>query len=116
MGHPERVIEKGVLQQSGLAYITFILALLFISQCILCGLICTVCPLLTSIQLSEMVLGALNQNLVQFTLRPGVQITVYAAHLSAGEVHINVSHIVIRSTKERTIQAGQKETSDQVHA
>uniref|UniRef100_A0A8C1UD52 VPS10 domain-containing receptor SorCS2 n=1 Tax=Cyprinus carpio TaxID=7962 RepID=A0A8C1UD52_CYPCA len=26
---------------------------------------------------------ALNQNLVQFTLRPGVQITVYAAHLSA---------------------------------
>ncbi|XP_048104276.1 LOW QUALITY PROTEIN: VPS10 domain-containing receptor SorCS1 [Alosa alosa] len=34
-------------------------------------------------ELSEMVLGALNQNLVQFTLRPGVQITVYAAHLSA---------------------------------
>uniref|UniRef100_A0A671PC58 VPS10 domain-containing receptor SorCS2 n=1 Tax=Sinocyclocheilus anshuiensis TaxID=1608454 RepID=A0A671PC58_9TELE len=27
--------------------------------------------------------GSLNQNLVQFTLRPGVQITVYAAHLSA---------------------------------
>uniref|UniRef100_A0A4W6D2F9 VPS10 domain-containing receptor SorCS2 n=1 Tax=Lates calcarifer TaxID=8187 RepID=A0A4W6D2F9_LATCA len=26
---------------------------------------------------------ALNQNLVQFTLRPGVQVTVYAAHLSA---------------------------------
>uniref|UniRef100_A0A671PFT5 VPS10 domain-containing receptor SorCS2 n=1 Tax=Sinocyclocheilus anshuiensis TaxID=1608454 RepID=A0A671PFT5_9TELE len=34
-------------------------------------------------QLSELVLRALNQNLVQFTLRPGVQITVYAAHLSA---------------------------------
>ncbi|KAL2102379.1 hypothetical protein ACEWY4_001547 [Coilia grayii] len=34
-------------------------------------------------ELSEMVLGALNQNLVQFTFRPGVQITVYAAHLSA---------------------------------
>ncbi|XP_066549190.1 VPS10 domain-containing receptor SorCS1 isoform X2 [Amia ocellicauda] len=34
-------------------------------------------------QLSEMLLGALNQNLVQFTLRPGVQVTVYAAHLSA---------------------------------
>ncbi|XP_051993220.1 VPS10 domain-containing receptor SorCS1-like [Xyrauchen texanus] len=34
-------------------------------------------------QLSEQVLSALNQNLVQFTLRPGVQITVYAAHLSA---------------------------------
>ncbi|KAL2102359.1 hypothetical protein ACEWY4_001527 [Coilia grayii] len=34
-------------------------------------------------ELSEMVLGALNQNLVQFTLRPGVQITAYAAHLSA---------------------------------
>uniref|UniRef100_A0A8C1U9H5 VPS10 domain-containing receptor SorCS2 n=1 Tax=Cyprinus carpio TaxID=7962 RepID=A0A8C1U9H5_CYPCA len=34
-------------------------------------------------QLSELVLSALNQNLVQFTLRPGVQITVYAAHLSA---------------------------------
>uniref|UniRef100_A0A8C2C8W1 Sortilin related VPS10 domain containing receptor 1 n=1 Tax=Cyprinus carpio TaxID=7962 RepID=A0A8C2C8W1_CYPCA len=33
--------------------------------------------------LSELVLSALNQNLVQFTLRPGVQITVYAAHLSA---------------------------------
>ncbi|XP_026864207.2 VPS10 domain-containing receptor SorCS1 isoform X2 [Electrophorus electricus] len=34
-------------------------------------------------QLSELVLGALYQNQVQFTLRPGVQITVYAAHLSA---------------------------------
>ncbi|CAM9152147.1 unnamed protein product, partial [Lampetra planeri] len=33
--------------------------------------------------LSEVVLNALNQNLVQFTLRPGVQVTVYAAHLSA---------------------------------
>lgn len=35
-------------------------------------------------QLSEVLLSALNQNLVQFTLRPGVQVTVYAAHLSAG--------------------------------
>ncbi|XP_026160034.1 VPS10 domain-containing receptor SorCS1 isoform X2 [Mastacembelus armatus] len=34
-------------------------------------------------QLSEFLLSALNQNLVQFTLRPGVQVTVYAAHLSA---------------------------------
>ncbi|XP_036413192.1 VPS10 domain-containing receptor SorCS1 [Colossoma macropomum] len=34
-------------------------------------------------QLLELVLAALNQNQVQFTLRPGVQITVYAAHLSA---------------------------------
>ncbi|XP_065327223.1 VPS10 domain-containing receptor SorCS1 isoform X1 [Pelmatolapia mariae] len=34
-------------------------------------------------QLSELLLSALNQNLVQFTLRPGVQVTVYAAHLSA---------------------------------
>uniref|UniRef100_W5N2A0 Sortilin related VPS10 domain containing receptor 1 n=1 Tax=Lepisosteus oculatus TaxID=7918 RepID=W5N2A0_LEPOC len=34
-------------------------------------------------QLSEMLLSALNQNLIQFTLRPGVQVTVYAAHLSA---------------------------------
>ncbi|XP_019735234.1 VPS10 domain-containing receptor SorCS1 isoform X6 [Hippocampus comes] len=34
-------------------------------------------------QLFEMMLSALNQNLVQFTLRPGVQVTVYAAHLSA---------------------------------
>ncbi|MEQ2295512.1 hypothetical protein AMECASPLE_015237 [Ameca splendens] len=34
-------------------------------------------------QLSELLLNALNQNLVQFTLRPGVQVTVYAAHLSA---------------------------------
>uniref|UniRef100_A0A665W1K9 PKD domain-containing protein n=1 Tax=Echeneis naucrates TaxID=173247 RepID=A0A665W1K9_ECHNA len=33
--------------------------------------------------LSEVLLNALNQNLVQFTLRPGVQVTVYAAHLSA---------------------------------
>ncbi|XP_049577470.1 VPS10 domain-containing receptor SorCS1 isoform X2 [Syngnathus scovelli] len=33
--------------------------------------------------LSEMMLSALNQNLVHFTLRPGVQVTVYAAHLSA---------------------------------
>lgn len=36
-------------------------------------------------QLSEVLLSALNQNLVQFTLRPGVQVTVYAAHLSAGK-------------------------------
>ncbi|KAM8880472.1 VPS10 domain-containing receptor SorCS1 isoform 2-T2 [Spinachia spinachia] len=34
-------------------------------------------------QLSEVLLSALNQNLVQFTLRPGVQVTVNAAHLSA---------------------------------
>uniref|UniRef100_H2LAD1 VPS10 domain-containing receptor SorCS2 n=1 Tax=Oryzias latipes TaxID=8090 RepID=H2LAD1_ORYLA len=34
-------------------------------------------------QLSEVVLSALNQNLVQFMLRPGVQVTVHAAHLSA---------------------------------
>ncbi|XP_041839240.1 VPS10 domain-containing receptor SorCS1 isoform X3 [Melanotaenia boesemani] len=34
-------------------------------------------------QLSEVLLSALNQNLVQFTLKPGVQVTVYAAHLSA---------------------------------
>ncbi|XP_076004248.1 VPS10 domain-containing receptor SorCS1 [Genypterus blacodes] len=34
-------------------------------------------------QLSEVLLGALNQNLVRFTLRPGVQVSVYAAHLSA---------------------------------
>uniref|UniRef100_A0A8K9Y1J1 PKD domain-containing protein n=1 Tax=Oncorhynchus mykiss TaxID=8022 RepID=A0A8K9Y1J1_ONCMY len=33
--------------------------------------------------LTEIILSALNQNLVQFTLRPGVQVTVYAAHLSA---------------------------------
>lgn len=37
-------------------------------------------------QLSEVLLGTLNQNLVQFTLRPGVQVTVYAAHLSAGKL------------------------------
>lgn len=36
-------------------------------------------------QLSELLLSALNQNLVQFTLRPGVQVTVYAAHHSAGK-------------------------------
>lgn len=42
-----------------------------------------VCP-----QLSEMLLSALNQNLVQFTLRPGVQVTVYAAHHSAGKLEI----------------------------
>uniref|UniRef100_A0A8C7TSM6 PKD domain-containing protein n=1 Tax=Oncorhynchus mykiss TaxID=8022 RepID=A0A8C7TSM6_ONCMY len=35
------------------------------------------------VKLSEILLSALNQNLVQFTLRPGVQVTVYAAHLSA---------------------------------
>uniref|UniRef100_A0A6Q2YZM3 PKD domain-containing protein n=1 Tax=Esox lucius TaxID=8010 RepID=A0A6Q2YZM3_ESOLU len=35
------------------------------------------------ISLSETLLNALNQNLVQFTLRPGVQVTVYTAHLSA---------------------------------
>lgn len=40
-------------------------------------------------QLSEVLLGALNQNLVQFTLRPGVQVTVYAAHLSAGKSNHN---------------------------
>uniref|UniRef100_A0A7N6AGZ7 PKD domain-containing protein n=1 Tax=Anabas testudineus TaxID=64144 RepID=A0A7N6AGZ7_ANATE len=32
---------------------------------------------------NAVLLSALNQNLVQFTLRPGVQVTVYAAHLSA---------------------------------
>uniref|UniRef100_A0A8C7Y9I6 Sortilin related VPS10 domain containing receptor 1 n=1 Tax=Oryzias sinensis TaxID=183150 RepID=A0A8C7Y9I6_9TELE len=31
----------------------------------------------------KIVLSALNQNLVQFMLRPGVQVTVHAAHLSA---------------------------------
>lgn len=41
--------------------------------------------LLSPQQLSEVLLGALNQNLVQFTLRPEVQVTVYAAHLSAGK-------------------------------
>uniref|UniRef100_A0AAZ3SDJ6 PKD domain-containing protein n=1 Tax=Oncorhynchus tshawytscha TaxID=74940 RepID=A0AAZ3SDJ6_ONCTS len=35
------------------------------------------------VKLTEIILSALNQNLVQFTLRPGVQVTVYAAHLSA---------------------------------
>uniref|UniRef100_A0AAR2KZF5 PKD domain-containing protein n=1 Tax=Pygocentrus nattereri TaxID=42514 RepID=A0AAR2KZF5_PYGNA len=39
--------------------------------------------LLPDKELLELVLAALNQNQVQFTLRPGVQITVYAAHLSA---------------------------------
>ncbi|KAK6482263.1 VPS10 domain-containing receptor SorCS1-like [Huso huso] len=34
-------------------------------------------------QLSEILLSALNQNIVQFTLRAGVQVSVYAAHLSA---------------------------------
>ncbi|RXM27124.1 VPS10 domain-containing receptor SorCS3 [Acipenser ruthenus] len=34
-------------------------------------------------QLSEILLSALNQNVVQFTLRAGVQVSVYAAHLSA---------------------------------
>ncbi|KAL1005911.1 hypothetical protein UPYG_G00065490 [Umbra pygmaea] len=34
-------------------------------------------------ELSELLLSTLNQNLVQFTLRPGVQVTVYTAHLSA---------------------------------
>ncbi|XP_068178070.1 VPS10 domain-containing receptor SorCS1-like isoform X2 [Antennarius striatus] len=34
-------------------------------------------------QLSETLLSTLNQNLVDFTLKPGVQITVYAVHLSA---------------------------------
>lgn len=36
-------------------------------------------------QLADLLLSALNQNQVQFTLRPGVQVTVYAAHLSAGK-------------------------------
>ncbi|MEQ2178571.1 hypothetical protein GOODEAATRI_015455, partial [Goodea atripinnis] len=39
-----------------------------------------ICTFLSQ-QLSELLLNALNQNLVQFTLRPGVQVTVYAAHL-----------------------------------
>lgn len=41
-------------------------------------------------QLSEMLLSALNQNLVQFTLSPGVQVTVFAAYHSAGK-HIPLS-------------------------
>ncbi|XP_063051875.1 VPS10 domain-containing receptor SorCS1-like [Engraulis encrasicolus] len=54
-------------------------------------------------ELSEMVLGALNQNLVQFTLRPAVQITVYAAHLSAaplvdtGESHSGPAMLMLLS-------------------
>ncbi|KAM3863124.1 VPS10 domain-containing receptor SorCS1-like [Diretmus argenteus] len=33
-------------------------------------------------QLSQVLLSALNQDLIQFTLRPGVQVNVYATHLS----------------------------------
>lgn len=46
-------------------------------------------------QLSEVLLSALNQNLVQFTLRPGVQVTVYAAHLSAGKTE-NISRLCVQ--------------------
>ncbi|XP_077460525.1 VPS10 domain-containing receptor SorCS1 isoform X2 [Stigmatopora argus] len=54
-------------------------------------------------QLSETLLSALNQNLVQFTLRPGVQVTVYAAHLSAaplvdsGENHSTSAMLMLLS-------------------
>lgn len=50
-------------------------------------------------QLSEVLLNALNQNLVQFTLRPGVQVTVYAAHLSAGN-QTQLPGCVFRATQE----------------
>ncbi|XP_054634331.1 VPS10 domain-containing receptor SorCS1-like isoform X2 [Dunckerocampus dactyliophorus] len=44
-------------------------------------------------ELSEIMLSALNQNLVKFTLRPGVQVTVFAAHLSAAPlVDSNENH------------------------
>ncbi|XP_037328283.2 VPS10 domain-containing receptor SorCS1 isoform X2 [Pungitius pungitius] len=54
-------------------------------------------------QLSEVLLSALNQNLVQFMLRPGVQVTVYAAHLSAaplvdtGENHSGSAMLMLLS-------------------
>ncbi|XP_034043575.1 LOW QUALITY PROTEIN: VPS10 domain-containing receptor SorCS1 [Thalassophryne amazonica] len=54
-------------------------------------------------QLSEVLLSALNQNLVQFTLRPGVQVTVYAAHLSAAplvdtaEIHSGSAMLMLLS-------------------
>lgn len=44
-----------------------------------------------------MLLSALNQNLVQFTLRPGVQVTVYAAHHSAGKQTQSAFEILSRS-------------------
>nr|XP_057913514.1 VPS10 domain-containing receptor SorCS1 isoform X2 [Doryrhamphus excisus] len=44
-------------------------------------------------EFSEIMLSALNQNLVRFTLRPGVQVTVFAAHLSAAPlVDSNENH------------------------
>uniref|UniRef100_A0A4W5RMV0 Sortilin related VPS10 domain containing receptor 1 n=1 Tax=Hucho hucho TaxID=62062 RepID=A0A4W5RMV0_9TELE len=55
------------------------------------------------VKLSEILLSALNQNLVQFTLRPGVQVTVYAAHLSAaplvdtGENHSGSAMLMLLS-------------------
>ncbi|TKS85731.1 VPS10 domain-containing receptor [Collichthys lucidus] len=36
-------------------------------------------------QLSQVLLSALNQDLIQFTLKPGVQVNVYATRLSPGE-------------------------------
>lgn len=45
----------------------------------------TVCPPPPSSQLSQVLLSALNQDLVQFTLKAGVQVNVYASRLSPGE-------------------------------
>lgn len=38
-----------------------------------------------SSQLSQVLLSALNQDLVQFTLKPGLRVNVYATRLSPGE-------------------------------
>lgn len=40
---------------------------------------------LSCLQLSQVLLSALNQDLVQFALRPGVQVNVFATRLSPGE-------------------------------
>lgn len=48
-------------------------------------------------QLSQVLLSALNQDLIQFALRPGVQVNVYATRMSPGQPAASLSkksHVV----------------------
>lgn len=44
-------------------------------------------------QLSQVLLSALNQDLIQFTLKPGVQVNVYATRMSPGQSAASVARL-----------------------
>lgn len=47
----------------------------------------------TPLQLSQVLLSALNQDLIQFTLKPGVQVNVYATRMSPGQSATSVARL-----------------------